>query len=519
MLSRMTLARTASPAFPLARRTLCTALAPVLLATVLGAQDLDPRTNLVLVHSNDFHGQVQPLEEGRGGYAVWASFVAEQRRLARDRDAGFLLLDAGDWFQGTPEGNESRGALVVKLMNRIGVDGAALGNHEFDFGFKRTRELCAQAAFPVLAANITDGRSHRPVAWARPYIVRCVAGMRIGIFGLITKRTRLVSTGPFGGLAYGDEIETLARWMPRLRADCDAIVLLTHCGLAVDKALAERFPEVQLILGGHSHTSLKRPVQVGSTWIVQTGARSKEMDRIELLVDPLGRRIRLLKGENLPLLASRYPPDPAVLAWLAEETSDIRARWDRPIGQLVGDFGSLRTYGSTPAGNLVADLIRKAGQAQIGVQNKGGLRTRMRTGPLTLRLSYQLLPFKNHVVSMDLTGAELREVLTQGIVNADRPFEVSGMRYEVLRGSEGPLVGRMWDSVGQPIEVKRVYRVATNSFIAAGGDGATSLKKGRNRVHHKALLRELLIRAARESSEIRASTEQRIVLPREGSPE
>jgi 5'-nucleotidase / UDP-sugar diphosphatase len=508
----MTLARNPLPACSSRTWSLKVAACLALITTSLPAQELDKSTNLVLMHFNDFHGQVQPLEEGLGGFAVLASCVEEQRRLAREQGAALLLLDAGDWFQGTPEGNESRGSLVVRLMNRLRVDAAVLGNHEFDFGHLQTRRLAAQASYPVLGANIHAGTRHEGLRWLSPYVVRVVAGMRIGIFGLITQRTRLVSTGPFGNLRYADEIETLERWMPRLRADCDAIVLLTHCGLAKDKQLAERFPEVQLILGGHSHTSLKQPVRVGSTWIAQTGARSKEIDRVQLRVDPLSRRIRLILGENLPLRAANYAPDPLELDWLAQETSDIRSVWDRPIGRLEGDFGKLRTYGSTAAGNLVADLIRDAGKARIGLQNKGGLRTRLRTGPLTLRLTYQLLPFQNHVVSMDLTGTELRAVLLEGILEAGRPFEVSGMRYEILRGEEGPLLGRAWLGPGDEIVADKVYRVATNSFMAGGGDGAQSFKNGRKLFHHRILLRELLVAAAKKRKVIQASGEKRIVL-------
>ena len=512
MLRRMTLARFVASVSSTRPLPLQAALWLGLLGASLPAQELDPMTNLVLVHFNDFHGQVQPLEKGLGGYAVLASCIAEQRRRASARRAGLLLLDSGDWFQGTPEGNESRGSLVVRLMNRLHVDAAVLGNHEFDFGHLQAQRLTDQAAYPILAANLHAGARHTVVPWVKPYVVKVVAGMRIAIFGLITQRTRLVSTGPFGDLRYGDEIEALSRWMPRLEADSDAIVLLSHCGLAKDKELAENFPRVQLILGGHSHTSLKRPVRVGPTWIVQTGARSQEIDRVQLRVDPLSRRIYVVQGENLPLLASRYSPDPEVTRWLAHETADIRKVWDRPLGRLEGDFGSRRAYGSTPAGNLVADLIREAGKAQIGVQNKGGLRTRLRTGPLTLRLTYQLLPFQNHVVAMDLTGSELRAVLSEGIESAGRPFEVSGMRYEILRGSEGPELGRAWLASGQQIRDDEVYRVATNSFLAGGGDGAKSFKAGHKIFHCKALLRELFVAKAKRDPVIEANGEKRIVL-------
>ncbi|MFQ5504559.1 MAG: bifunctional metallophosphatase/5'-nucleotidase [Planctomycetota bacterium] len=466
--------------------------------------------DLEILHINDYHGQALPYggPEGPGGIAVLASFVRKVR--AESRAAEIWITDAGDWFQGTPEGNETQGVLPVRLMNRLGLSLAVLGNHEFDFGADNVRRLLALTRYPVLAANLCVAGTKTPVAWVRPYQIRAVKGIRIGILGVMTANTKAVSTGPFGDCQFGDEAEWIGRSLPRLRAESDAIVLLSHCGLARDRELARRFGEIRLILGGHSHSSLKAPIRVGRTWIVQTGGKSREVYRVQLAVHRASRSLELIRAEKLPMEPELYPPDPGFEAFLRRESAAIRARWDAPIGELSRDLGRPRSFGSTPAGNLVADLIRAEGEARIGIQNKGGLRRQIPKGPLTLRTVFELLPFENWVVSMDLSGKELVKVLEQGL-SGFGPLEVSGIEYQVIVGPSGRSIGTVrLSGKGGPILEDAVYRVATNSFLARGGDGILAFRAGRNRRDHRKLLRELLTERIRQVRRLTAPGDARI---------
>ena len=149
------------------------------------------QSDLVILHINDFHGQFRPLRgpRPRGGVLALAREVREQRRRAVERGATFWMTDGGDWFQGTPEGNTSKGRLVVDLQRELGLDFATLGNHEFDFGSDNVRALVARARHPVLAANVVRKDGIRP-PWLRSHVVRTVRGVRIALIGLVTKDTR-----------------------------------------------------------------------------------------------------------------------------------------------------------------------------------------------------------------------------------------------------------------------------------------------------------------------------------------
>ncbi|MCA8968995.1 MAG: bifunctional metallophosphatase/5'-nucleotidase [Planctomycetes bacterium] len=489
------------------------------------------QSDLVILHINDFHGQFRPLRgpRPRGGVLALAREVREQRRRAVERGATFWMTDGGDWFQGTPEGNTSKGRLVVDLQRELGLDFATLGNHEFDFGSDNVRALVARARHPVLAANVVRKDGIRP-PWLRSHVVRTVRGVRIALIGLVTKDTRVQSTGPFGGFEFEDELDCLTRELPRVARESDAVVLLTHCGFEKDREIAARFPQVRLILGGHSHTSLKEPVRVGDTTIVQTGGKASEYYLVQLRVDATNKTIEIARAVNRALVvetpSDQQTADPGtdeqqgVAHWIQEHTRDIAAEWDAPVGALTRPLeGARGVTVSTTAGNLLSDLIREAGSARIGVMNRGGIRTSLPAGVVTKRDVYELLPFTNDVVSMDLLGGELRTALSEGLATAHRPFEVSGIGYEILEPDTNPRIGKIW-LLPEKVELDETmrYRVATNSFLAGGGDGAHAFTLGTERRRHPVLLRDLLLEALAPRDEegspipVAAPDEPRIVL-------
>lgn len=436
--------------------------------------------------------------------------VSAHRARATAAGARFLLTDGGDWFQGTPEGNTSMGRLVIDVYAELGMSFATLGNHEFDFGFDNARSLVARAKHPVLAANVRT-RDGRLPPWLRESRILDVHGLRVAIVGLVTKDTRLQSTGPFGGLQFEDELACLRRVLPKLRARSDAIILLTHCGYLRDRAIAKAFPEIRLILGGHSHTALLQAARVGDTTIVQTGGKASAYYLVELDVDLEKRALSVRRARHRMLAVKAGDGEHPLARFLETRTRELRAEWDRAVGQLGAPLESSRGLtNSTTAGNLVADLIREAGAASVGVMNRGGLRATLRAGVVTKRHVYELLPFENDVVAMDLTGAELRAVLLEGLQKTRRPFEVSGMSYAVRQRGESAFEISRLKIGGVDLDDAKLYRVATNSFLAGGGDGAASFVKGRRRKRSGVMLRELLLQALQSVEKLDASREARI---------
>jgi len=323
-----------------------------------------------------------------------------------------------------------------------------------------------------------------------------------------------VSTGPWGEAEFQNEAEALRLVLPEAQKVADVVVLLTHCGVDVDRKLAKAFPSVPLILGGHSHTGLKEPVHEGSTWIVQTHGKASEIYRIDARVDKEAHRLELLRGGLIELDPAAHPDDPETAAWIAGATKDIAAHWDRVIGELVTPLEDDRGARSTAAGNLVCDAFREAASAQLAFSNKGGIRTRLMAGPLTPRMLYELLPFDNELVSMDMTGAQVRAVLQQSIGKSSRPLEIGGGSYHYTVTDGKRVLGDVEVS-GSKLEVDKVYRVATSSFLARGGDGLEAFQAGTDRKEH-GLLRDVLIRKAERDKKLVADPANRILFDEQG---
>lgn len=493
------------------------------------APPADAAANVVFLHWNDFHGQFRPqraawkLRPGLpadqapllGGAASLAGYVARERAAAQPLGRRVVVTDGGDWYQGTLEGNETKGALVVAFMNRLKPDAVVLGNHEYDFGPDNVRRLCDLARYPVLAANVVvDGaRTRMPNAFVQPFTRLVAHGVTIAVLGLVTSDTKSVSTGPWGEDAFEDEFAALRVVLPAAEKTGAVVVLLTHCGVEVDRMLAKAFPQVRLILGGHSHTGLPEPLREGETWIVQTHGKASGVARVEAraeaAADGAPARLRLLRGELVELDLARHPEDPATKRWIDEQTKDLAAQWDAPIGALAIPAYDDRGVRSTPAGNLVADAFRARAQADLGFTNKGGLRTRLVAGPLTRRMLYELLPFDNDLVSFTLTGAQVRAALQAGLAKDRRPLEIGGGSYRFAERDGGREL-RDVTVGGAPLDDARTYRVATSSFLARGGDGIGAFAQGKDLVDHGVLLRDVLIAQAERDGGLTASGEARI---------
>ena len=489
---------------------------------ILPAQDaavLPPPERLVILHTNDLHGQIRPVrvvsrpgvERSAGGYASLEAYVRQARSQAAARGAELWLTDGGDWFQGTPEGNEDRGRSMMSYLNRLKFTATVLGNHEYDFGEQNLMDVLALAEHPVLGANIVEREDY---SLLRPYVDRFVVkrfgDIRVALVGLIAGETRQVSTGPFGDADFVDEVECLRKLWPALAAAADEFVLITHCGLPTDRRLARAFPGVRLILGGHSHTPLPRGTREGDTWIAQSGGKSTAISRVTLKLDQ-----GCLKVEDVTLVGLTPPEttERETGEFLDRTFDHIGAKWDTPIGKVLGapDRRMRGSGRSTPVGNYVAGMLRRAAKADVGLTNKGGLRTNLPQGDVTRRHIFELLPFDNPVHVMEMRGQQLWSLLAQGLRPGHLPLEIAGASYSYavvdgrreLRGVE---VG------GRTINPSASYRVATSSFLAAGGDGFTVFEAVESAPLGPEFMRAIMLTELRLHGQVRLVDEPRIRL-------
>jgi len=429
---------------------------------------------LRIIHFNDFHGFARPhrplgFSEEMGG-AAWIASLAEDLRGEKPT----LFLAAGDMIHGDNWANLFKGESVIRLLNAMRIDAMVLGNHEFDFGRGVLRQRIKEANFPILGANVVG------MEGIRRHVVKEVGKVRVGIIGVITPETPL-ATHPRNvlGLKFLNPEEVLVRELEAIPKDVDIVVVLSHCGYSKDREIASRVRGIHVIVGGHSHTRLDEPVQIGDTIIVQAWEHGKTLGVLDLLVD--GGKILSWKGGLRDIMPSRWQPDPMAMGIVERYSRQISRLLDTVVGVAEVDLdGENVRDRETNFGNLVADLLREVAGAHVALVNGGSIRRSIPRGPVTLDSIYSALPFDNYVVTLKIRGKELWEALEHGVngKGGGRFPQVSGMRITYCpQGEPGKRLREV--RVGMELlEMDNTYLLATNDFLAAGGDGYSSFVQG-----------------------------------------
>ena len=448
-----------------------------------------------ILHSGDIHGRLEPTVVGtgaqrfeQGGLAALAGWVTNLRNRAPNRT---VLLDGGDTWQGTFTSNSNKGEAVVQAMNLMRYDAQVLGNHDYDWGQDIVAQRAREAKFPFLAANLMDASGSIP-AYAKPYIVKDLGIAKVGIIGITNPRSpSIVKASSIAGLTFGPAIDTVQRYLPEVRAASDVVVVLTHQGPVAgfaqldDAALAAAVQDIDLIVGSHTHIPLRTAQTVGKVRIFNTGAYTENLGRIEITIDRQTRKATSITGGDVlvPIASGAVKPDPEVAAIVAQRRADGLAATSRVIGKSAAPLKGVRAT-EVPLGNLIADALLEYGQAQgwrsdVAFYNQAGVRASLPAGDITFGQLYQVLPFGNTIVQVDLTGAQLREVLEGAAGSAGRLHIGGGSFTYKFSNAPGQRVIEA-KVAGAPLDDARTYRVVTIDYLHTGGDGHTGFAKGTN---------------------------------------
>ncbi|MEB3329661.1 MAG: 5'-nucleotidase C-terminal domain-containing protein [Candidatus Sericytochromatia bacterium] len=454
------------------RRIAQTCLAAALLGVAPVAPALAAPELLTILHTNDTHDHLEPFNaggaEGIGGIARRTTLF---RRIRKETPAT-LVLDAGDVFQGTPLFNFYAGEPDYMTMAQAGYDVLTVGNHDLDNGLENLQQQVrhlGQGRGPV-SANMLDEagkplfESHREVQ---------VGKLKVAVIGALgVEAFHAVAEPRRKGVQILEPLPVLRELVGRLRPKVDLVVLLTHIGHEGEVELAHALPEVDLIVGGHSHTKVEAPVVVShpggrNTLVVQAFQWGQFVGRLDLQVE--GRRIVGHTGRLIPVTAD-LPPDPAVAATVARYADRIAVQMKEVVGRSEAAFtNSRKRDGDTPLGNLIADVMRETTGTDVGLMNSGGIRAPLPKGPITRGMVFSMLPFENYLVTFACSGAELQRILDFAASRNGKSgsLQVSGVRYTVdgVRATEVTVNGR-------PLDPAARYRVTTNDYIAQGNDGA-----------------------------------------------
>lgn len=449
---------------------------------------------IVILHTNDFESAIDPIPafwmEGTpllGGAAHLKTMIDGIRREEWRTGNPVFLLDSGDMFTGMLS-RITKGEVLIEMMITMGYDAMGMGNHEFDYGSANFLKQSYRAPFPILSANTFYKGTE--TLFMQPHAILEKNGFRIGVIGLIGQDAMsVVVPSLVSDLEFRDPAPYLRRSVEELEPLVDLIVVLAHQGKTGPmQSDQEAHPELQrdfdadiqlttevggidVFLAGHAHVGIEKPYRnpASGTLISQTYGHGTRLGFLRLQVDTDTGKVVHHEGRLLKTFSAKYPPDP----FLHEKMEAYKQRYQDQIGVVLGRLEErlIRKYvEESSLGNFTCDVILEHTGADLAFNNAGGLRADLPRGEVTNGHVHDSLPFLNTAVVVEMNGAQIREVLEQSLTMERGMMQVAGLRavYDLSR----PIGKRLVDLriAGQPVSDRRRYRVATNSFIAEGGD-------------------------------------------------
>ncbi len=478
--------------------------------------------HLVVLHTNDSHGH--PVKFFKhptpdvGGLPARATLVKQ----IRGQNKNVLVLDGGDLNTGKPESNLFKARPDIEGYNYIGYDAMVLGNHEFDHPLDLLKLQMKLAEFPFLSANV---RTKQGPYVTRPYMVKEFDGFSTAIFGLTTKETEFTGNPEHTkNLVFEDEIRVAKNLVPELRKKADIVIALVHMGIydsleKGSKRLASEVSGIDLIVDGHTHTKLDAPIVIThpesghSTLIVQAWKWGLVLGRVDLFIQ--NKKVIDYTFQAIPInlktvekqldgtrtyhyVGEEIPEDEVLLELLEPYVAEMKSLLSEVIGHAEETFFSKDVRKrETPLGNLVADSMlwyTKNMGVDFALQNGGGIRSDIPKGEITKESIYGVLPFENSVVVLTLDGSTVQSlcdyIATISSGQGGFPQLSEGLSLTINTVTE-TCEEIMID--GKPLDPNKTYKIATNSYLAAGGDGYTMLLNALDRYEHSLFLRDVLI--------------------------
>jgi 5'-nucleotidase / UDP-sugar diphosphatase len=452
------------------------------LVTARADEGLAARANapLTILQLNDVY-VTTPVDGGKAGGL--ARVAALKKQLAAG-GKNVALIIAGDFLSPSVASSVFKGKQMLDTLNAAGLDIATLGNHEFDMGPQVLRERMREAKFQWVIANVLDEATGKPLEGAAPYLIRQYGSMKVGYLGLCLTGEE-ISREKLRGIRMVDPFEAAAQYLPKMKQEgASVIVAVTHLDYADDRRLAERFPDIDVIIGGHEHFAITS--LVNRTLISKADSDARTVARIDLNRPapeaPLERHYQLIP------ITDALPDDPETARVAADYEARLNKELDVAVGSTRTDLDAVSEHlraREVNLGNLVADALRANVQADLAIINAGSIRSNrvFSRGKLTKRDVVAIHPFGGTICKVEVPGAVVLAALNHGVgrlgESVGRFPQVSGVTFTV--DPAAPAGNRVRDARvnGQPLDLGKQYTVAITDYQLKGGDGYTMFAQGR----------------------------------------
>ncbi len=518
--------------------TLIVLLALILTSFPLAGSSASKRVHIVVLGTTDLHGNLFPVDyytdkADNRGLAKISTLIKQIRRESQN----VLLIDSGDTIQGTPleyyhnKKNNQPPDPMMLAMNALHYDAMTVGNHEYNFGLQVLEKARSEASFPWLSAN-TYNRGTNQTHY-QPYIVKEVAGVRIGVLGLTTPGIPNWENAPnYAGLDFREPLSEAKKWVPVLRVKerADVVVIAMHMGLEQDLrsgevnpgqvanenravAIAQQVPGIDLIFMGHTHRDVPS-VTINGAQLIQANFWGRHLARADLYLENDGRRWRVLaRAARTIAIDDRVAPDQDLLNLGEPYNLETQAWLSRAIGESAAELTAAEArFRDTAILDLIQRVQLETGKADVSMAAVFNPEARIAKGPVTVRDIAGLYVYENTLVVLEVTGQQVKDALEHS-AKYFRPYEpgkspaelvdekIPAYNFDIAEGVTYVLniakpIGQRIENLQfqeQPLAPTKKLRLATNNYRVNGGGGYTMYKGAPVVYRSSAEIRELII--------------------------
>ena len=458
----------------------------VLIAVLFLNSAICAAAELVIFHTNDTHSRIQTSDDS--GQSIGLAQMAAAVKAAKAKNPATLWLDAGDTLHGLPMITITNGENLIPILNAAGLDAMTVGNHDFNYGSAQLEKLAKQMKFPLLDANVIRKSNGKCVF--KPYKIFKVNGIKVGVFGLSTPETAY-KTNPNNvkTVEFLNPVDVSKEMIKKLRPKCDVLIAVMHMGVdASSEFTSERIARetkgIDLIVDGHSHTTLPDGIRIGDTLIVQAGYYEHFLGRATIDVENhkiIFKKAELLDADDIKAIAPN--PDKKILDMLTIANDQAEKLLNKIVAHSDKQLSSERLLvrrNESELGNLTADSFRWAAKSDIAIVNGGNLRSDLPEGDLKQRDITAIFPFGNTLRIAEIDGKTIRAMLEHSVEFYPASFggfmNVSGMTFSYDPTQPGGSRVKEIFVGGQPLDENKIYTIALTDFMTSGGDDYTMLE-------------------------------------------